>query len=483
MKEPLVTVIMASYNHEKFVGKAIESVLNQTYQNIEFLIGDDASPDNSVEIISRYAAQDKRIQFVSFEKNRSEHIRNYWIHRAKGKYIAIINSDDEFELGKIQKQVEILEKDNSIGLVFTRTKYINEAGEQLSASDPKYESYQSLDHTNRERIEWLRYMIEGGRSFVHSSAMYRKDLIGDVGYNQLLALMSDFDMWIRLLLQKNMFIIDEPLTNMRMLSGSKNMSANTVGNQNRVIFEFSQILQRVVSPDVIDDLTEIFPQFEITDKQAPQPVKEYNFYKYCIDYLWQPHQQFGIHGMYKLLHTDKTKNEIEAYFGQKLFGEFYKYSNKLRIVNFNYPELTVTVNEKTEHLLFEWDKSTVAEFTIPNSVNADIHVSFPNIIGTVNIKSVVFRGKKGKSIKLLEQSSLLEKINWNDSIDVVFVNDIPRLLCLKEGGQISFSFPLCEKNFVPEHLVITLKATKQIPRKRFSDFLKLSTLLLRKKKT
>lgn len=472
---------MASYNHSKFVGKAIESVLHQTHRNIEFLIGDDASSDNSVQIIEEYAKKDERIRFISFKVNRSEHIRNYFIKEAKGKYIAIINSDDEYELQKLERQVAILENDENIGLVFTRTKYIDEAGTPISESDPKYESYNSLDHTNRTRIEWLRYFIEGGRSFVHSSAMYRKELIGDVGYNQLLALMSDFDMWIRLTLKKNLYVLDEPLTKMRMMTGSRNMSANTIGNQNRVIFEFSHILQRLVAPDVIKDLELIFPKMQLPQENLSQSVREYIFYKYCIDNMWQPHHQFAINGMYDILTSDKKREEVETFFKIKLFGEFYKYTNKLRIVNFNYPEIAVKMNDVSEQILFEYDKPLVAEFKIPEQIIGDIHLSFPNIVGTVNIESIALRDNEGKTIQLFQNKSDLPKlINWNNCVDFTFDTDHVSLLCLKEGAQISFSFKP-EANLVPTSIVIKLTASKAVRKKKFTDFVTLATMLIGKK--
>src|SRR3712207_2695783 len=95
MEQPLVSVVMAVYNTAQFLPETIESVLNQTYRHLEFIIVDDASPDESWKVIESYARKDDRIVAISNPCNMGVvYTRNTGLERAKGKYIAIIDGDD-----------------------------------------------------------------------------------------------------------------------------------------------------------------------------------------------------------------------------------------------------------------------------------------------------------------------------------------------------------------------------------------------------
>ena len=104
---PRVSVIMASYNHEQFVGRAIQSVLDQTFQDFEIIVTDDASPDGTADVIRSF--QDPRISVEQFERNRQDSARNRCLARATGDYISILNSDDEFHPRKLEEQVAWLD--------------------------------------------------------------------------------------------------------------------------------------------------------------------------------------------------------------------------------------------------------------------------------------------------------------------------------------------------------------------------------------
>ena len=113
------------YNAEKFIGKTIESVLAQTYQNWEMLIMNDVSTDNSLAIVSLYAKKDERIKIVNTEKNVGVvKGRNFLIDLASGKYIAFLDADDYWHNEKLEKQIKFMkEKNASISCTeYTRVK-------------------------------------------------------------------------------------------------------------------------------------------------------------------------------------------------------------------------------------------------------------------------------------------------------------------------------------------------------------------------
>jgi len=112
---PLISVIMASYNHEQFITESIEGVLNQTFADFELIIVDDGSFDNSREIIKKYAEQDPRICTVFHEKNEGiSKTYNDALDTAKGQYIALASSDDIWNKDKLKKQLEVLNKDENL---------------------------------------------------------------------------------------------------------------------------------------------------------------------------------------------------------------------------------------------------------------------------------------------------------------------------------------------------------------------------------
>ncbi len=120
-----ISIIVPMYNAEKFIGKTIESVLAQTYQNWEMLIMNDVSTDNSLAIVSLYAKKNERIKIVNTEKNVGVvKGRNFLIDLASGKYIAFLDADDYWHNEKLEKQIKFMkEKNASISCTeYTRVK-------------------------------------------------------------------------------------------------------------------------------------------------------------------------------------------------------------------------------------------------------------------------------------------------------------------------------------------------------------------------
>lgn len=118
MKTPKVSIIMPAYNTEKYIGEAIESILNQTFQDFEFIILNDGSTDKTPEIIEAYAKKDKRIKFINNKKNQGFIASlNECLDVAKGEYIAKMDSDDISLPERIKKQVEYLDAHPEAGMV------------------------------------------------------------------------------------------------------------------------------------------------------------------------------------------------------------------------------------------------------------------------------------------------------------------------------------------------------------------------------
>lgn len=145
MNKSKVSVITPVYNAEKFLKETIESVLQQTYVNFEYLLIDDCSTDNSADIVKNYAELDSRIQYIKLKENSGAAVaRNTGLEHAKGRYIAFIDSDDIWYAEKLEKQLKFMRNENE---AFTYTKYvhISEDGEVQSAPDfPERLDYSGL---------------------------------------------------------------------------------------------------------------------------------------------------------------------------------------------------------------------------------------------------------------------------------------------------------------------------------------------------
>ena len=115
MEENKVSIIIPVYNAEKFIGKTIESVLNQTYKNWEILIFNDKSKDNSLKIIKKYSEKDKKIKFVDSKENVGVvAARNKLIEIATGEFIAFLDADDYWKQNKLEKQIKFMLKNNAL---------------------------------------------------------------------------------------------------------------------------------------------------------------------------------------------------------------------------------------------------------------------------------------------------------------------------------------------------------------------------------
>lgn len=121
-----ISVVIPVYNAEKFVAATLQSVIDQTYKNLEILIVDDGSPDNSVEVCQHFS--DPRIKIIRQENRGLAGARNTGIRNAKGQYIAFLDADDIWVSTKLEKHINHLENSPNVGISFSYSAFIDEAG-------------------------------------------------------------------------------------------------------------------------------------------------------------------------------------------------------------------------------------------------------------------------------------------------------------------------------------------------------------------
>lgn len=250
---PRVSVIMPSYNHARFIRSAIESVLSQTFQDFELLVSDDGSSDDTANVVAQI--DDPRLSFVANPVNRGAGIvTNELIARARGEFIALLNSDDEWVIDKLERQVKILDEQPSLGACFTRAQWIDAEGRELG--DDQFEYGEVFNRENRSQAMWLRWFFFSGNCLCHPSIVIRKgcyDILGD--YDNRLRQLPDFEMWVRLVKRWPIHIMDDRLLRFRILPG-ENASSPTLKNARRGNNETFFILSRFfddVSPELLKE--------------------------------------------------------------------------------------------------------------------------------------------------------------------------------------------------------------------------------------
>ncbi|MBN1980129.1 MAG: glycosyltransferase, partial [Chitinivibrionales bacterium] len=201
---PKVTVLMSVYNGQKYLREAINSILQQTFQNFELLIINDGSSDTTHDIISSY--QDQRIRLHTNEKNIGlTRSLNIGLGLAQGEYIARQDADDISLPRRLEQEIVFLEQHDDIWLVGTAFHLINEQGKLLGTQGVL------TDNTA------IRTALLKANQFGHGTVMYRKALIHSVGYyREELGPAEDYDLWLRIAEKYKVANLSEPLYQWRV---------------------------------------------------------------------------------------------------------------------------------------------------------------------------------------------------------------------------------------------------------------------------
>lgn len=220
---PTISVVIASYNHAAFVQESLRSVLEQQHVDLEIVVTDDGSSDDTAERVRSLA--DPRIRLEAFASNRGACIAlNHGISRARGEFIAILNSDDCFEPGKLALQLDFLRANPQVGAVFGWPSLMDERGQVFS--DAQHKDFEVFHVANRDRFAWLRHFFDHGNCLCHPTVLIRRTCYEALGlYDARLAQVPDLDMWVRLAMRFGIHVMPQPLTRFRIRDGLQNASA------------------------------------------------------------------------------------------------------------------------------------------------------------------------------------------------------------------------------------------------------------------
>ena len=297
----MVSVILSSYNHAAYIAESIKSVLAQTYIDFELLIFDDGSKDESQAVIRSFS--DERIRLFLYEANRGgiEVLRDV-LPQVRGRYIAIHHSDDLWAADKLEQQVRFMEEHDDYAACFTGVNFIDEQSHVYELADGN-EYGTIFEQPNRTRFEWLRYFFYSGNCLCHPSVMLRRNvyeecrLLDMAGIRQL----PDLLMWIRLCMQREIYILPEKLTYFRIRRQQQdNMSGDRPDMRVREAFEQSLLLDEYRPLCVQERLLQVFPEAEEYLRDGWLDP-DFVFAKLCLGADKQSYKAVGLDILYALL--------------------------------------------------------------------------------------------------------------------------------------------------------------------------------------
>src|SRR3989344_1185269 len=200
-KQPLVSVIIPAFNVEGFIKNALNSALNQTYSNIEIIIIDDGSTDKTKEVLEPYITGGK-IKYIYQANQGLAGARNSGIHKSRGKYITLLDADDEFLPEKIKKQVKALEANPDYGICYCDIIHFSEGS-------PRKFYHHRYTYQSGNLFELLLK-----KQFLNPlSVIIKKDILDKWGvFDPELRHTEDWELWLRLSSHGvKFYYLDEPL--------------------------------------------------------------------------------------------------------------------------------------------------------------------------------------------------------------------------------------------------------------------------------
>ncbi|MBN1217552.1 MAG: glycosyltransferase family 2 protein [Anaerolineae bacterium] len=210
-KKPSVSIIIPTHNMARFIGEAIKSVLAQTFQDFEIIVVDDASTDNTAQVISKI--QDSRLNYLFHQKNRGPSAaRNTGIGAAKGEFIALLDADDLWLPTKLCKQLSLFQQDPNLGIVYCGAYEVDTTSQILR----KYIPQKAWPKAGAEAFERIARRDDFIIAPLSSMTM-RKACFDEVGlFDEQIVQAEEWDWTFRIAYKWNINFVPEPLVYYRM---------------------------------------------------------------------------------------------------------------------------------------------------------------------------------------------------------------------------------------------------------------------------
>lgn len=213
----MISVVIPTHNRATLLRRAIDSVLSQTYSDLELIVVSDGSTDETPSVVAEYAKKDSRVRFVELMPGRGGNVaRNMGIEASNGEYVAFLDDDDEWLPEKLKKQVSVFNSEPRIGIVYT--------GVHILYVDEQIE-YNSL---SREKGDLSKKILFDNCIGTTSTVVIRKELISKTGvFDEKLKALQDYDLWIRFCQVCDVGVVSEEMINYYNYTGTVQVSSAT----------------------------------------------------------------------------------------------------------------------------------------------------------------------------------------------------------------------------------------------------------------
>ncbi|UUV19297.1 glycosyltransferase [Fusobacteria bacterium ZRK30] len=312
MEKPLVSIIIPVYNVEKYIGKCLDSIVNSMYSNLEIIVINDCSPDNSEEIIKKYMVEDKRIVYLKNEKNlRVSETRNKGLDNANGKYVAFIDADDYISSNWIKDLVRSIEEKEA---------------DVIIGSAKQFEGEQVKDYIIRDldREKWIDFKnVRMNKNGVIWNKLYKRELIEQNKFR----------------FNKDIKIGEDLIFVYKVFSKSKRIFYNNLGHYFYRTENEKSLMSSATSLDKVKDIEKVYKELllyskttgdinkEVLKKQARDIIFHYywSYKKYQID---KSIIKKEFPGLFFIMYLKYLKKELKrpkitvmGYYGMENFGD------------------------------------------------------------------------------------------------------------------------------------------------------------------
>jgi len=216
-----VSIIIPVYNAQKYLGECLDSVINQTYENIEILCINDGSKDKSLSILNEYKEKDKRINIINKENTGVSKTRNLGIYKAQGNYIIFVDADDKIDKFMIEKMMGIVSENEAEIVVCLNNLIDKNSKERCINIKSKYKKCDNIKKIKKERT--FEYLYDLGMGIPIWNKLLKKQFLleNQIQFNENMTYDEDmFFSWTGVLYAKSIHIIDEPLYKYRLTLNS-----------------------------------------------------------------------------------------------------------------------------------------------------------------------------------------------------------------------------------------------------------------------
>ena len=211
---PLISIVITSYNYERYIGETLDSVLKQTYKNYEVVIVDDGSKDNSVELIKRYVNKHKNFYLYTHPDNKNKGLiesLKLGISKAKGEYVAFLESVDYWHKDNLLEKIKLINKYKNVNFISNGVEPFGEDEESVK---------KRMKYTNR-----ISNLLFKENNYIHpiqiidfnvvptfSCIMIKKEILNNLNYDSIIPEYVDFWLYRQILLNNNLFHVRSNLT-------------------------------------------------------------------------------------------------------------------------------------------------------------------------------------------------------------------------------------------------------------------------------